>query len=194
MNINSHISRGVGTFTGLLVIALGAWAALVPFLVSPDEAWGWRFNGFVLAVLPGAAAALGGLSMLGGKRLSLPFGALLALIGGLWFMVWPVASVVWAAGPLGAPLGDAGLPTLKWIVFYGGTGVMITLLSAYALGWLDALPITREPVEDITSARTWEWAACQPGRTRRAVRRPQAQRQRPRHGARLHARHDDYPR
>ena len=58
-----HIPRSRGAASGLLVIVLGLWGALVPFIgpyfnfaFSPDQAWTWTAGRGWLEVLPGAVA------------------------------------------------------------------------------------------------------------------------------------------
>jgi peptidoglycan/LPS O-acetylase OafA/YrhL len=184
MTTEPHVDRGGVGDCGLLAVALGAWVALTPFVATPEAAWEWRFDATMLAVLPGAAAALGGLGLVAGRQRSVRAGALLALAGGLWLVLWPVASVFSTAGPL----GDPGLPMLQWSLFYVGSGAVLTGLAAYGLGWLDAIPARDEPLDDTRSARPCVAAAADtPRRARRAVRRPPAQRPRPGHGAGFHA-------
>src|SRR5690349_18126997 len=62
-------TRGVGS--GVLLILLGAWGALIPFIgpyfhfaYTPDTAWTWTWGRFFLEIVPGVAAALGGLILL----------------------------------------------------------------------------------------------------------------------------------
>src|SRR5215472_9270426 len=59
-------TRGVGS--GVLLILLGAWGALIPFVgpyfhfaYTPDTAWTWTWGRFFLEIVPGVAVALGGL-------------------------------------------------------------------------------------------------------------------------------------
>src|SRR5215831_17335844 len=59
-------TRGVGS--GVLLILLGAWGALIPFVgpyfhfaYTPDTAWTWTWGRFFLEIVPGVATALGGL-------------------------------------------------------------------------------------------------------------------------------------
>ena len=147
---------------------------------------------FLLSVLPGVAAAVGGLIMLFSTRRSVAsFGGLLALAGGLWFIAGPSVSMLWNDGipATGAAIGDNGHARLEWIGFYYGTGALITLFSAYGLGFLAALPIAGEAVpataatttaaaggEPIRSDR--EVVAAEAPRRRRFLRRPGAARER----------------
>jgi hypothetical protein len=138
----------------LLVVVLGAWGALIPFVgpyfnyqIGTTQTWDWTIDRFWLSVLPGAVAVLGGLLLIAATtRRSASFGGLLALAGGLWFVAGPTVSMLWNGGDLatGPALGDTGTRVLEWIGFFYGAGALITLLASYELGFLAALPVTGE--------------------------------------------------
>jgi len=151
------IPRRRGAFSGLLVLLLGVWAALIPFVgpyfnyqIGTHNTWDWSANRLYLDVLPGAAAVIGGLIMMGSiRRLSASFGALLALAGGIWLVIGPSMSMLWQSGgglATGPAFGSTSVRVLEWLGFFYGVGALITLFSAYALGFLAALPITGEAV------------------------------------------------
>jgi len=191
-----RIPRKRGALTGFLLVLLGVWGALIPFVgpyfdyqIGTTETWDWSSDRFVLSVLPGVAAVIGGLIMLYSTRRAVAsFGGLLALAGGLWFIVGPSVSMLWNDGALatGVAIGDTGTRVLEWLGFYYATGGLITLFSAYELGFLAALPIAgeavpagaaaaapaaeREPVRTDAAPRS---AAPTP-RRRRLLRRPGA--------------------
>ena len=79
-------TRGVGS--GVLLILLGVWGALIPFIgpyfhfaYTPDTAWTWTWGRFFLEIVPGVAAALGGLILLvSAFRPVAMFGAVLAAV------------------------------------------------------------------------------------------------------------------
>ena len=151
-----RIPRRRGAAIGFLLLLLGLWGALIPFVgpyfnyqIGTSSTWDWSIDRLWLSVLPGAAAALGGLIMLySTRRSSASFGGLLALAGGVWFIVGPSVSMLWNGGTqaTGAAFGDNGTRVLEWIGFYYGTGALITLLASYGLGFLAALPVTGEAV------------------------------------------------
>jgi hypothetical protein len=155
--IARRIPRRRGALTGLLLVLLGAWVALIPFVgpyfdyqVGTTSAWDWSADRLWLSVLPGAATALGGLILLFSKRrVSASLGSLLALAGGLWLVSGPVISLFWNHGQIatGPAIGDTGTRVVEWLGFYFGVGALITLLSAYVLGFLAALPVTGEAVQ-----------------------------------------------
>jgi hypothetical protein len=148
------IPRRRGATGGFLLVVLGAWGALIPFVgpyfdyqIGTTQTWDWTMDRFWLSVLPGAVVVLGGLLLIAATtRRSASFGSLLALAGGLWFVAGPTVSMLWNDGDLatGAALGDTGTRVLEWIGFFYGTGALITLLASYELGFLAALPVTGE--------------------------------------------------
>ena len=97
---------------GLLLIALGAWGAIVPF-VGPEfgypfpagsdrESWDWTASTWQLSLLPGIAAAYGGLillGLLGTVRFAPALGALIALAAGAWFVLGAEFSRLWTSPP-----------------------------------------------------------------------------------------------
>ncbi|MED5815345.1 hypothetical protein VST63_23560 [Mycolicibacterium sp. 050232] len=164
-----RMSRSRGAASGFLLVLLGIWGALIPFVgpyfdfaFSPDQAWAWTSARGWLEVLPGAVTALGGLLLLGsGNRATAAFGGWLAVLAGAWFVVGRAL-----AGPLG--LGDAGMPiavtdakrvTLE-LAYFSGLGALIVFLGAVAVGRLSvrtvrdveyaqrpaAYPVSAEPV------------------------------------------------
>ena len=67
-----QMQRSRGAMSGLLLILLGAWGALAPFVgpyfdfaFSPDRAWAWTEARGWLQVLPGAVAVVGGAAAAG---------------------------------------------------------------------------------------------------------------------------------
>lgn len=151
-----HMKRSRGAASGLLLILLGAWGALIPFIgplfdfaFSPDQAWTWTTGRGWLEVLPGVVTVLGGLLLLvSGNRATAMLGGWLAVAGGAWFVIGRVL-----AGPLG--IGDPGVPVaateakrvaLELTYFYG-LGALIVFLGAAALGRIS-----------VRSVRDVEWA------------------------------------
>ena len=66
-----RMRRSRGAASGLLLVLLGSWGALIPFVgpyfdfaFTPDQAWVWTTARGWLEVLPGAVTALGGLLLL----------------------------------------------------------------------------------------------------------------------------------
>ena len=88
-----QMRRSRGAFSGFLLVLLGLWGALIPFVgpyfhfaYTPDKAWTYNTARLWLEILPGAAVFLGGflLMIATGRHVAL-FGALLAAVAGAWF-------------------------------------------------------------------------------------------------------------
>lgn len=158
-----RIPRTKGALSGLIILVLGLWGALIPFVgpyfhyaMHSNQHWQWFADRFWLEVLPGAVAAIGGfLLMTGARRASMSLGGIAALAAGLWFIVGPNVSMLWNHGAItiGPPMGTHNITrTLEWIGFFYGLGGLITMFSAYALGFLAALPIVDERIVGRTVA------------------------------------------
>ncbi len=152
----SGIPRTRGGLCGLLLILLGAWGALVPFVgpyfhyaYTPDRTWAYTSGRLWLEIVPGAAAVVGGLIVLGTRsRMVGGLGAFLAALGGAWFVVGAavIAQLVKSGfinGSInpGLPVGITGGPAasslrqfLDGLGFFTGTGVLIVFFAAVALG------------------------------------------------------------
>lgn len=140
-----QIPRSRGAVSGLLVVLLGMWGALAPFIgplfdfaFSPDRPWAWTMGRGWLQVLPGLVAVIGGLLMFVSRnRATAMLGSWLAVAAGAWFVVGRAV-----AGPLG--LGDAGQPVAAseaqrvWleVSYFSGLGALIVFLGALAAGRL----------------------------------------------------------
>ena len=107
-----HMPRSRGAVSGLLLILLGAWGALIPFIgpyfhfaYSPDQAWAWSTARAWLEVFPGVTAASGGfLLLISGNRATAMFGGWLAVIAGAWFVVGRTLASTLRLGDVGQPL------------------------------------------------------------------------------------------
>ncbi len=141
-----------GRMIGSLLMLLGAWGALVPFVgpyfgyaYTPDRAWAYTSGRLWLSVLPGGAAFLGGLFVLASDNLA-AFGAFLAVLGGAWLVVGlPVNAFalagkhISAGSPVASPGAIFGPATMRFVEtlgFFYGLGVVILFLAAVALGEL----------------------------------------------------------
>jgi hypothetical protein len=148
----ARIPRSRGGVTGVLLILLGAWGGLAPFVgpyfhfgYTPDTAWHYNSGHLYLSIVPGAAALVGGLlAVAAGHRAVGSLGAVLAVLGGAWFIFgWQVMPLVVKNGsispgkPLTGSLGSLGSGTRVFIEqagFFTGTGALIVFLGALALG------------------------------------------------------------
>jgi hypothetical protein len=134
----------MGATSGLLLILLGAWGAIIPFVgpsfdyaFTPDTTWTWTPGRFWLEVLPGIATFVGGfLLLVAANRGTAGLGGWLAAAAGAWFVVGPVLAPLWNPGTLGQPLGGSTRQALEWVGFHYGLGVVIVFLAAGALGRL----------------------------------------------------------
>jgi hypothetical protein len=148
----TRIPRTRGGVSGVLLILLGAWGGLVPFIgpyfrfaYTPDKAWAYTSGRLWLSVVPGAAALLGGvLATIASHRAAACAGAFVAALGGAWFIVGdPVIRLAVKngsinpgtplAGSLG-PLSSTSRVLLEGLGFFLGTGTLILFFAALALG------------------------------------------------------------
>jgi hypothetical protein len=139
-----RIRRSMGATSGMLLILLGAWGAVIPFVgpyfdyaFTPDTTWTWTSGRFWLEVLPGIATAVGGFMLVvAANRGTAGLGGWLAAAAGAWFAVGPVLTPLWDPGTLGRPLGGSTRQALEWVGFHYGLGVVVVFLAAGALGRL----------------------------------------------------------
>jgi hypothetical protein len=152
-----RVPRTRGAGSGILLILLGAWGGLIPFIgpyfhfaYTPDHAWAWTWGRFFLEVLPGAAAVLGGLVLMASAfRPTAIVGAWLAAAAGAWFAVGTLLAPVWsgyvtlgvrravpAALQSGTPVGGPAHIVAEHLTFFTGLGVVIVFIAALALGRL----------------------------------------------------------
>jgi hypothetical protein len=141
----ARVPRSRGALSGVLLVLLGAWGALIAFIgpyfhyaYSPDHTWAYSTGRLWLEVLPGVAVFLGGLITLSAAtRPAAVFGSWLATLGGAWFVVGGPLSTLWNHGvpATGYPVGSTTLlRAVENIGFFTGLGVVIVFLGAVALG------------------------------------------------------------
>ena len=131
---------------GVLLILLGAWGGLVPFVgpyfhyaYTPDRAWAYTSGRLWLEIMPALGAIAGGIIVLiSGFRSVALFGAFLAGISGAWFAVGSVVGPAWSGTALaaGAPVGATLTRAVEQIGFFTGVGVAIVWVAVLALGRL----------------------------------------------------------
>jgi hypothetical protein len=144
-----RIPRTRGAISGVLLVALGAWGAIVALIgpsfsltIGPDSTWDMTTGRLWLEVLPGVAVVLGGLVLLlSANRATAALGGWLALAGGVWFVVGPTLSKLWTsgsalAGQAGNPAGSESRQVLELLTMFYGAGAAIIALAAFALGRL----------------------------------------------------------
>lgn len=141
-----RVPRTRGAVSGLLIVALGLWGALVPFIgpafdlaIGPDETWSWTSGRFWLSVLPGVVAVVGGLLLMtSARRPTASLGAMLATAAGAWFVVGPTVSQLWndGASQAGTVHGSDTTQVIAELAYFLGVGALILYFGATALGRL----------------------------------------------------------
>jgi hypothetical protein len=152
MNGMLRVRRSRGVLSGLLLVLLGIWGGLVPFVgpyfhyaYTPDKAWTYTTGRLWLDILPGAATALGGLIVLASSyRPSAHFGAWLAALSGAWFVLGSLIGPTWIGMHMtsGTPVGGTATRALEQIGFFTGLGVVIVLLAAMAVGRFSVISVS----------------------------------------------------
>lgn len=137
-----HMPRSRGAVSGLLLIILGVWGALIPFIgpyfhfaYTPDQAWAWSTARGWLEVFPGITTAVGGfLLLVSGNRATAMFGGWLAVIAGAWFIVGRTLASLLRLGDIGQPIAvtDAKRAVLE-ISYFSGLGALIVFLGGAVL-------------------------------------------------------------
>lgn len=134
--------RSRGAVSGLLLVLLGVWGALIPFIgpyfdyaYTPDNTWDYTTGRLLLEVLPGIGTVLGGLLVLGSaNRAAAMLGGWLAALSGAWFVLGVPLMTIWDGPSVGDPVGNSTEQVLEYIGFFAGLGVVIVFLAAFALG------------------------------------------------------------
>src|SRR5215472_10062909 len=111
-----RVPRSRGAFSGVLLILLGIWGGLAPFIgpylhyaYTPNQAWHWTSGRLWMEVLPGVATLLGGLIVVLSRMRPLALlGAWLAVLAGAWFAVGTTLAPLWHLNlsSLGTPVGS----------------------------------------------------------------------------------------
>jgi hypothetical protein len=137
-----HMPRSRGAVSGLLLIILGAWGALIPFVgpyfhfaYTPDQTWAWSTARAWLEVFPGVTAVVGGvLLLISGNRATAMLGGWLAVIAGAWFVVGRTLAPTLRLGDVGQPIAatDAKHAVLE-IAYFSGLGALIVFFGGAAL-------------------------------------------------------------
>jgi hypothetical protein len=158
-----QVPRSRGAVSGLLLVLLGLWGALIPlvgpyfhYAYTPDTAWKLTAGRTWLEIVPGAAVFLGGvILMVSASRVVAMVGAWLAALGGAWFAVGTVISPIWSAASTLNPGSPAGTTTLirqvEHLGFFTGLGVVIVFIAALALGRLTVVGVRDARLADRTA-------------------------------------------
>lgn len=142
-----QIDRSKGLLTGLLLVLLGIWGAIVPFVgpyfgygLGNTGAWYFTVGRLWLDVLPGIAVLLGGAVLAASRNRAVAWlAAWLALAGGIWFAVGAQISRLWTADGInaaGAVTGAIGHQVAQYMGYFTGLGAVVCVLAALAAGRL----------------------------------------------------------
>jgi hypothetical protein len=151
MNGILRVSRTRGVLSGVLLVLLGVWGALVPFIgpsfhygYTPDRAWTYTSGRLWLEILPGAATLLGGLVVLASAyRPAAHLGAWLAALSGAWFALGGILGQTWSGINMnpGTPVGGTTMRAFEQIGFFTGLGVVIVAVAAMAAGRFSVISV-----------------------------------------------------
>ena len=160
-----YIRRSRGAASGVLLVLLGVWGAIIPFIgpyfhyaYTPDTSWTYTTARLWLEILPGAAVFLGGILLIiaTGRHIAL-FGALLAAAGGAWFALGTVLSPLWSKGAVvlgGTPVASTTfMRIMEQIGFFTGLGVAVALVAGAAFGRISAVSPGRRELGTVPAAR-----------------------------------------
>jgi hypothetical protein len=158
-----QMRRSRGAVSGFLLVLLGLWGALIPFIgpyfhfaYTPDTAWTYNTARLWLEILPGAAVFLGGVLLIiaTGRHIAL-FGALLAAAAGAWFTLGTVLSPLWNNHVTlgGSPASSTVyMRIMEQIGFFSALGVVIVFIAAAAFGRVASVPAGIRAVETVPAA------------------------------------------
>jgi len=156
-----QMRRSRGAFSGFLLMLLGLWGALIPFVgpyfhfaYTPDKAWTYNTGRLWLELLPGAAVFLGGfLLMIARTRHTALFGAILAVASGAWFTLGTMLSPLWNNHVTmgGSPAASTVFRRImEQLGFFSALGVVIVFVAAAAFGRIMSVPAGIRTVEPVT--------------------------------------------
>jgi len=147
-----RVARTRGALSGVLLVILGLWAAIVPFIgpsfdlgytPEPNSDWHWTAARGWLEVLPGAAAIVGGLLLLAStSRAMSVFGGWLAALGGAWLVIGPALAPALNLDP-GRPDPTMGTnaQAATSLLFFFATGAVILFIASVGLGRVSVLSV-----------------------------------------------------
>jgi hypothetical protein len=173
-----RMARSRGLAGGVLLLILGAWAAIVPFIgnylnfaYTPTSTWTWTAGRGWYEVAPGAAAFLGGLLLLfSANRAVTSLGAWLGIAGGAWLIIGPQLATFLDVGATGGPTATStGVIALERLFYFDAIGAAILLVATLALGRLSVRSVGHP-----RAARRREAATAQSLAAERAAAQPVA--------------------
>lgn len=155
-----QVPRSRGALSGVLLIVLGAFGALLPLLgpifdfgLAPKKTWYWTASRWWLEVLPGAVCVVGGLLLLlAANRIMISLGASLGVAAGVWFIVGrDLASLFHLGTPSGPLSTNRSVAAIETLAAYSGLGAVILVLAATAFG-----RVSVRSVRDVRAAQRRE--------------------------------------
>lgn len=175
MDDQAGIPRSRGAVSGVILILLGLWGGLAPFVgpyihfgFTPDKAWAYTQGRLYYSVIPGAAVLLGGLLVTLTRNRGFGIaGGLLAVLAGAWFALGDGFVTIVLKRPsisVGSPLAQAGAsPTalrtyLETTAFFGGLGLLVLFCGALAVGRFSMLA-----AKDVAPAQGGDYYDTQTG-------------------------------
>jgi hypothetical protein len=150
MNPQGRIPRRRGAVCGLLLVLLGLWGGLAPFIgpyahfgYTPDKTWHYSDGRLYYSIIPAAAVLLGGvLIAVTRSRGAGMFGGLLAALGGAWFGIGITftAIVLKKSIAAGSPILRGGETAtslhayVETLTLFAGLALVVVFLGALAMG------------------------------------------------------------
>ena len=171
-----QMRRSRGAASGFLLVLLGLWGALIPFIgpyfhyaYTPDTAWTYSTARLWLEILPGAAVFLGGILLMiaTGRHVAL-FGAVLAAAAGAWFTLGTILSPLWNNHVTlgGSPASSTQfMRIMEQLGFFSALGLVIMFVAAAAFGRIMSVASGIRAVETAPAAETIPAEERVPART-----------------------------
>jgi len=138
-----RVRRSRGALSGMLLVLLGIWGALIPlvgpyfhYAYTPDKAWDLTSGRLWMELLPGIATLIGGVIVLASRlRPAAVLGSWLAAAAGAWFAVGGLIAAHWTSLPsAGAPAGGGTKMVAEQLGFFAALGVLIVFVAGMATG------------------------------------------------------------
>jgi hypothetical protein len=171
-----QMRRSRGAASGFLLVLLGLWGALIPFIgpyfhyaYTPEVAWTYSTARLWLEILPGAAVFLGGILLMiaTGRHVAL-FGAILAAAAGAWFTLGTILSPLWNNHVTlgGSPASSTQfMRIMEQLGFFSALGLVIMFVAAAAFGRIMSVASGIRVVETAPAAETIPAEERVPART-----------------------------
>jgi hypothetical protein len=167
------MARSRGAMVGTLLVVLGAWGAIIPFIghsfgygYTPNNTWTWTAGRFWLELLPGVVTMVcGWLIATSRSRVTGTIAGWVAAAAGAWFVLGTVVSPLWNSGFNGVPSGNAHHGAYEQLGMFAGLGVLIVFLAAIAIGRFSVVGVRDVAVGRARMDRQVQPVAADPGTT-----------------------------